>query len=55
VMASSLRAANDQQARRHYAAVTRILDEMKREQGAERILERADIKAIYEDSKRWSS
>ena len=38
-MASSLRAANDQQARRHYAVLARILDDMKREQGAERILE----------------
>jgi eukaryotic-like serine/threonine-protein kinase len=55
VMASSLRAANDQQARRHYAVVTRILDEMKRETGAEKILERADLKAIYEDAKRWTS
>ena len=31
VMAASLRAANDQQARRHYVVVTHILDEMKRE------------------------
>jgi tetratricopeptide (TPR) repeat protein len=55
VMAASLRAANDQQARRHYAVVARILDEMKREQGAERILERADLKAIYDDAKRLTS
>lgn len=54
VLASVLRAAKDDQSRRHYAAVTRILDDMKREQGAERLLERVDLKAIYEDAKKWS-
>jgi serine/threonine protein kinase/tetratricopeptide (TPR) repeat protein len=55
VLASSMRAAKDDQARRHYAIVTRILDDMKREKGAEKILERTDLKGIYEDAKRWTS
>jgi hypothetical protein len=28
---------------------------MKREKGAEKILERTDLKGIYEDAKRWTS
>jgi serine/threonine protein kinase/tetratricopeptide (TPR) repeat protein len=55
VLASALRAAKDDQARRHYAAVTRILDGIRNEQGAEKLLDRADLKAIYDDAKRWMS
>jgi serine/threonine protein kinase/Tfp pilus assembly protein PilF len=47
VLAETLRAAKDDAARRHYATAQRILEEMRREDGADRLLERADLKAIH--------
>jgi tetratricopeptide (TPR) repeat protein len=54
VLATTMRLAKDDQARRHYATAMRILDEMKREDGAGQVLERADLKAIYAECVRWS-
>ena len=31
-----------------------MLDEIRKEAGAEKVIERADLKAIYTDSTRWS-
>jgi hypothetical protein len=31
-----------------------LLDEMKKEPGAEKLLERADLKTAYEDATRWA-
>jgi eukaryotic-like serine/threonine-protein kinase len=38
----------------HYRKVISSLDEMKKEAGAEHLLERSDLKTIYEESARWS-
>ena len=54
VLATTMRVSKDGQARRHYASALRILDEMKREPGAEQVLERADLKTIYAECERWS-
>jgi hypothetical protein len=32
----------------------RLLDQMRKEQGAERMLQRSDFKAMYEEANRWS-
>jgi eukaryotic-like serine/threonine-protein kinase len=37
-----------------YREATRLLDEMKKEPGAEKLLERADLKTTYEDATRWT-
>jgi serine/threonine protein kinase/tetratricopeptide (TPR) repeat protein len=44
--------AND--AADHYRKVLNLLDEMKKEAGAEHVLERSDLKTIYDESTRWS-
>jgi tetratricopeptide (TPR) repeat protein len=54
VLATTKRQANDPQARHHYAAAMRMLDGMKREDGGQRLLERADLKVIYAECVRWS-
>jgi hypothetical protein len=54
VLASALRALNDPQARRHYATAKQLFDEIKREDGNQKMLERADLKAIYADCVQWS-
>jgi eukaryotic-like serine/threonine-protein kinase len=49
VLATTMRLADAQQARRHYVSALQVLDEMKREDGGQRLLERADLKAIYDE------
>ena len=38
-----------------YAQTLRMLDEMKKEPGAEHLLDRSDLRAIYDDANRWFS
>jgi len=38
----------------HYATALRMLDDMKKESGAEHITERADLHTIYTESARWA-
>src|SRR5207253_3909320 len=38
-----------------YRETVRLLDDMKKEAGAEKLLERADLKSAYEESTRWSN
>ncbi len=45
---------NSSDALGQYQQALRLLDDMKKEPGAERLLERADLHAIYEDATRWS-
>lgn len=52
VLAETMRAANDPQARRHYATAQRILEEIKREEGAQQVLERTDLKRVHAESER---
>ena len=54
VLAETMRAAKDPQARRHYATAQRLLEEIRREEGAQQILERADLKRIHAESERWA-
>ncbi len=41
------------EAQDHYREVVRTLDTMKNEAGAEKLLQRSDLKLMYEDSTRW--
>jgi tetratricopeptide (TPR) repeat protein len=54
VLATALRLAGDGQARRHYATALQIIEEMAREDGSQKLLERADLKAIHAECARWS-
>jgi hypothetical protein len=46
--------ANNTEAQDNYRSVVRTLDTMKKEAGAEKLLQRADLKLMYEESTRWS-
>jgi eukaryotic-like serine/threonine-protein kinase len=46
-------AKEDSEARDHFRWVINTLDTMKKDQGAENLLERADMKEMYEDSANW--
>jgi tetratricopeptide (TPR) repeat protein/predicted Ser/Thr protein kinase len=55
LLATALRATgNGTEATPHYREALRLLDEIRKEAGAEKVIERADLKAIYTDSTRWS-
>lgn len=55
LLATVLRATgNESEAAGHNRDALRLLDEMRKEAGAEKVLERADLKPIYEESNRWS-
>ena len=46
-------AKENSEARDHFRWVINTLDTMKKDQGAENLLERADMKEMYEDSANW--
>lgn len=55
LLATALRATgNATEATGHYREALRLLDEIRKEAGAEKMMERADLKSIYEESTRWS-
>jgi tetratricopeptide (TPR) repeat protein len=55
LLATALRATgNGTEATPHYREALRLLDEIRKEAGAEKVIERADLKPIYTDSARWS-
>ncbi len=45
---------NPSQAANHYAESRRLLDDMGKEVGSDKVLQRADFTAIASDVKRWS-
>jgi Tfp pilus assembly protein PilF len=45
--------ANNTEAQDNYREVLRALDAMKKETGAEKLLQRADLKLMHEESARW--
>jgi serine/threonine protein kinase/tetratricopeptide (TPR) repeat protein len=45
---------NGTEATGHYREALRLLDEIRKEAGAEKVVERADLKPIYAESARWS-
>ena len=54
VLASTMRRAGDPQARKQYEATLRMFDAMTREDGNEKLLHRADLKALYDECTRHS-
>jgi serine/threonine protein kinase/tetratricopeptide (TPR) repeat protein len=46
--------SNNAEAQRHYHEAVRMLDDIRKEPGAERMMERADLKSVYQESSRWS-
>jgi tetratricopeptide (TPR) repeat protein len=46
--------ANNAEAQDNYREVIRTLDAMKKDAGAEKLLQRSDLKLMYEESIRWS-
>jgi tetratricopeptide (TPR) repeat protein/predicted Ser/Thr protein kinase len=55
LLAATLRAGGDgAEASGHYRDALRLLDEIRKEAGAEKTMERADLKPIYEECTRWS-
>jgi eukaryotic-like serine/threonine-protein kinase len=54
VLATAMRLNNQPEARRHYTSALQALDNMKREDGNQALLERADLKAIYAECEQWS-
>jgi len=47
VLATTMRLTGDSQARRHYTTALQLLEAMKREDGNQKLLERADLKVIH--------
>jgi tetratricopeptide (TPR) repeat protein/predicted Ser/Thr protein kinase len=55
LLATALRlTGNGTEATGHYREALRLLDEMRKEAGAEKVIERADLKTIYAEATRWS-
>ena len=46
---------NASDAQDNYREALRLLDAMKKDPGAEKLLQRADFKAIYDESTRWTN
>jgi eukaryotic-like serine/threonine-protein kinase len=54
-LAAALReSGNGTEATSHYRETVRLLDEIRKEAGAEKVIERADLKPIYTESARWA-
>jgi serine/threonine protein kinase/tetratricopeptide (TPR) repeat protein len=55
LLATALRlTGNSAEALRHYHEAVRMLDEIRQEPGADKVVERADLKSISQESSRWS-
>ncbi len=54
VLAATMRLAGDPQARRHYASALQLIEEMTREDGSQKLLERTDLKAVHAECVQWS-
>jgi tetratricopeptide (TPR) repeat protein len=55
LLATTLRASGKQaEAQQHYRDALQLLDAMRKEPGADKILQRSDFKAIYDEASRWS-
>ena len=46
---------DDKEARLHYKESVRLLDEIRKEAGSEKVLQRSDLNSIYSESTRWST
>jgi tetratricopeptide (TPR) repeat protein len=55
LLGNILRTSGSQaEARQHYRNALQLLDDMRKDPGADKILQRSDFKAIYEESTRWT-
>jgi tetratricopeptide (TPR) repeat protein/TolB-like protein/predicted Ser/Thr protein kinase len=55
LLATTLRASGNQvEAQQDYRSSAQMLDAMRKEAGAEKILQRSDLKTIYDDASRWT-
>ena len=55
LLAATLRASGNQaEARQHYRDALQLFDAMRKEPGADKILQRSDFKSIYDESSHWS-
>jgi tetratricopeptide (TPR) repeat protein len=55
LLATTLRASNNQaDAQQHYRDALQLLEAMRKEPGSDKILQRSDFKAIYDEASRWS-
>jgi hypothetical protein len=45
---------NNSDAQDNYRAVLQLLDDMRKEAGADKILERSDFKTMFDEATRWS-
>jgi tetratricopeptide (TPR) repeat protein len=54
VLATAMRLTKNPQARRHYSAALQVLEQMKREDGNQKLLERADLRSIHAECIQWS-
>jgi serine/threonine protein kinase/tetratricopeptide (TPR) repeat protein len=55
ILASTMRLAGDLEARRHYTAALQLIEGMKREDGSQNLLDRADLKVIHAECVKWSN
>ena len=54
-LATVLRSSGQQgEAQQHYGSTLQLLDEMRKEPGGEKILQRPDLKTMYDEATRWS-
>lgn len=54
LIASSMRATGNSEAGARYSRALSLLDELKKETGSEHLMDRPDLRSIYDDSTRWS-
>jgi tetratricopeptide (TPR) repeat protein len=55
LLGTALRASGNQaEAQQHYRTVVQLLDDMRKEPGADKILQRVDFKTMYDDATRGS-
>jgi len=55
LLGSALRASGNQnEAQQHYRTTVQLLDDMRKEPGADKILERSDFKTMYDEATHWT-
>jgi tetratricopeptide (TPR) repeat protein len=56
LLGTTLRLSGEQkEAGLHYKESVRLLDDVRKEAGAEKLLQRSDLNSIYNESNRWST
>jgi len=55
LLGTELRTSGNQaESQQHYRSAVQLLDAMRKEAGAEKILQRSDFKTIYDDASHWA-